>query len=118
MRYVAKTIEGIMHMEFIIIYFYTIIATTIIGLKDSERQKTKISISKWGKIGLLIWTSQREIPIFFLIIRIFVQLSTILCFIILCFGQGAYYQEIQKIYGIIMVGIVIPVTIVERIWKK
>ena len=118
MRYVAKTIEGIMHMEFIIIYFYTIISTTIIGLKDNERQKTKIPISRWGKICLLIWTSQREISIFFFIIRIFVQLSTLLCFIIICFGRGTYYQEIQKIYGIIMVGIVIPVTIVERIWKK
>lgn len=105
-------------MEFMIIYFYTIISTTIIGLKDSERQKTKIPISRWGKICLLIWTSQREISIFFLIIRIFVQLSTILCFIIICIGRGGYYQEIQRIYGTVMVGIVIPVTIVERIWKK
>ncbi len=33
-------------MEFVIIYVYTIIVTTIIGLKESDRQKAKIPILK------------------------------------------------------------------------
>lgn len=105
-------------MEFVIIYVYTIISTTVIGLRDSNRQKSKISISKWKKIVLLVWTSKREIPIYFLIVRIFIQLFTISCFAIVCIERGANYQEIQSIYGTVMIGIVIPVTILEKIKIK
>lgn len=105
-------------MEFVIIYVYTIILTTIIGLRDSGRRKAKIPISKWKKIVLLLWTSKREISIYFLMVRIFIQLFTISCLAIVCIERGANYQEIQSIYGTVMIGVVIPVTILEKIKMK
>ncbi|MBD5541351.1 MAG: hypothetical protein HDR00_09225 [Lachnospiraceae bacterium] len=105
-------------MEFAIIYFWVLILTTIIGLNNSDKAK-KVRISLFIKICLLLFPSKGEVPIYFLIIRAFVQLLTIVCFIIVIGNYNINSQELQKIYGFIMIGIVIPITILmEIIYRK
>lgn len=101
-------------MEFVIIYFYTIILTTVIGLKNGNRSK-KTRISLFAKICLLLFSSKKEVPICFLIIRVFVQLLTIACLFATIGNYNINSQELQKIYGFIMIGIIIPITILMDI---
>lgn len=95
-------------MEFVIIYIYTIISTTVIGLENVNKLK-KIRISLLSCLVLL--SPKKEIHICFLIIRIFTQLLTVICFVVAMGNYRINPPKLQIMYGFVMIGVIVPITI-------
>lgn len=99
-------------MEFILIYVYTMSATSVMSLFNVKKQKWCKKVSFWLKIFLIIPVKNNvEVPIYLIIIHGIIQLLSILSMICLKSDIMAY-QTVQKYYGLSMIGIVVPLTII------
>lgn len=91
-------------MEIAIIYIWTMLLTGVIGL--GTKPKGGIFISKYMKWILLIPVRKGTvIPRYIIIIRVLMQLATIICIIYLAIKSTTVeYRDIQKMYGMFMGG--------------
>lgn len=103
-------------MELIIIYIWTMLVTSTIGLR--EKQRGSIFIPRYIKMILILPTRKGEnVAIYMIVIHAFMQLATVICLI--CIGIGMSYRGIQTLYGLFMGGICIIITIIcSWIFKK
>ncbi len=99
-------------MEFILIYVYTMFATSVIGLFNVKKQKWCKKVSFWLRVFLIIPVKNNvEVPIYLIVIHGIIQLLSILSMICLKSDIMAY-QTVQKYYGLGMIGIAVPLTII------
>lgn len=104
-------------MELIILYAYTIVATSVIGLTHSEKYKIQVKVPQWIRIFLILWTSKEKIPLYLLLSRIVVQVISIVCFFLAYISSPEVYKQIQITYGEIMIGAVLPITALRSLLK-
>lgn len=99
-------------MEFLIIYIYTMLITTVISLYNDAKQKRCKKFSFWVKIILLVpvkWN--KEIPVYLAIIHGIIQIISILC--IICLNNNVISRQLcQELYGGCMVGLIVVLTII------
>lgn len=99
-------------MEFLIIYIYTMLITTVISLYNNEKQKRRKKFSFWVKIILIIPAKGNEpIPVYLIIIHGVIQIMSFLC--IVCLNNNVISKQLcQELYGGCMVGLIVILTII------
>ncbi len=99
-------------MEFILIYVYTMFATSVISLFNVKKQKWCKKVPFWLRVFLIIPVKNNvEVPIYLIVIHGIIQLLSILSMICLK-SHIMIYQTVQKYYGLSMIGIAVLLTII------
>lgn len=107
-------------MEILLIYLYTMIVTTIIALYDGQNQIGCIYVSKFIKIILFLPVKKnKKAPIYLIVIHCIIQVITIICLRYIYVYGAEKYTYIQRLYGSILVGGCMLITIImKRLMKK
>ncbi|MDD3361689.1 MAG: hypothetical protein PHW34_08460 [Hespellia sp.] len=106
-------------MEIVIIYIWTMLVTSAIGIMG--KYKGSIFVPMYIKILLFLPIRKGEkVAIYLIIIHTVMQLLTITCIICLNFDLVMMnYSEIQTLYGLAMGGVSIMATILcSWVFKK
>lgn len=110
--------EAMRMMELMLIYGFTMAATLAIGLYGVQKQTHTRNISRITKLLLVIPVKDTTgVPTYLIATHGAIQILSILA-VICSAGNFLPHQRLQKVYGLCMIGFIMPAAIIMNRFSK